>query len=169
MQTDSEDARNHSASHLFQRLIFGSIDAMWYLTTAYKSVSAFISSIFTVTWDPFGISRNLIQSGRSRFVVVAADSEYERRVAAWFYRNYEAPEMEDWEECAKWFKLEDICHKLRFDDFPFDVEVVLFDDRRFLKWGVKTINEKIPLGGCSPDRMLNSIFKIESMYTQSIQ
>lgn len=167
MQTYSASAstapRHTRRPMWLNKIMFRALDTLWWVTVTYKRIISRISSVFTVVWDPFNISSNVIQSGGSRFVVVDADSEYERRVAAWFYRNNDTPVIEDWHECMIKFGLSDIYHKLRYDGFPFDVEIVLYNNRRFLRWGVKTNNVKLPVGGCGPDRILHSIFKIESM------
>jgi len=81
-------------------------------------VSKWISILFTVKTDPRNISNSLIKF-RNRndllgFTVIKSIDEYHRRAIAWFYRNYDSPNINEWNSFLQKFKFDKVpYHKLQ--------------------------------------------------------
>lgn len=80
-----------------------------------------ISILFTVKTDIFNKSNNIIlfktRNTYIGFTVLESTSEYNRRAIAWFYRNYDSPNIKEWNLFKTKFKLESIpFHRLSLYD-----------------------------------------------------
>lgn len=71
-----------------------------------------ISLFFTINVDPFSISKKPIKfKGRSNYggyKIIDSIDEHHRRLIHWFYRNIDAPTINDWESYKYLFNFNEI-------------------------------------------------------------
>lgn len=84
-------------------------------------VSKIVSIWFTVRVDPLDKSHDIIRFKNKNnylgFTIVDSTNEKSRRAIAWFYRNYDSPNINEWNKFLNMFNITKIPeHKLIFWD-----------------------------------------------------
>ncbi len=113
-----------------------------------------VSSVATVRFDPLGYSH--VRSRGAR--VSRSDSERGRRVAAWIYRWYDPPTLQDWETSCAWFGLSAVPrHTLVGEDGCGEVTITIAGGQLTVNKGgsaAVAYQGRIKLGCLAPDRLL---------------
>lgn len=145
------------------------IDTMSWLADAWNAARRESAAVFAVRWDPLGASRARLPLRGCRrckwFGVVLADTERERRVAAWLYRWHPIPDDDDWRRALVRFGLSRVPpHILAFEGAD-GIDIVRVSEiqlgaaggsrRTIGLLGGKTMSGPTPmLGGLTPERFI---------------
>lgn len=91
---------------------FDYIDCLVEFNDIWQYIKKKVSSIFTIKIDPFKISKCQIKfKGNNEYggyKIIGSLDEHHRRIVHWFYRNYDVPTLNDWNDCIHIFKMYEI-------------------------------------------------------------
>jgi len=120
-----------------------------------SEITKWFSVLFTVKIDPRNISNSLIKFRNKNdllgFTVVESIDEYHRRAIAWFYRNYDSPNINEWNIFLQKFKFDKVpYHKLQMwekDGSPSSYTVtILALTKSYIQYSVNNEIIDLPIG-----------------------
>lgn len=131
-----------------------------------KDVIKFFSIIFTVITDITNKNSQIIKFDKRNdyegFIVVSADTVFNKRALSWFYRNYSIPDIDNWNNFIKLFNLKQIPphYIMMFKNNSIDVDVIyiqsITNDCIFYSVNNNFIKIPITIGTLFPEEYINN-------------
>lgn len=145
-------------------LIF--LDVLAWIFNIYTIIGKELAVIFTVYWDPFGRSYYPIYCN-SKYYVIGAHNERNRRIVAWFYRWHDIPDDDDWQSCIDRFNL--LACPSHYFIIIHTGDIIMLEKiimgsgcnrgSRTIIVNGKQVNEVTPFGGLIPARIMMRLLR----------